>query len=182
MVLSSLLAGVASTLSMLQPAIAFLEEGFGLKRRASVALLGLATLAGSSLVIYFSGNMTVLDTMDYWVGTFLLYVLAAIQVIVFVWVIGIDEGFREMNLGAQMRMPRIFKIIIQYVTPAYLFIVFGAWLLQNASGRVAEIVENPVARATVMGMMGFWILLLILVFFAGRVWNRTGRGMREIES
>ena len=33
------LAGITSSLSMLQPAIAFFEEGFGLNRRVSVALL-----------------------------------------------------------------------------------------------------------------------------------------------
>ena len=34
------LAAVTSSLSMLQPAIAFLEDGFGLGRRGSVAMLG----------------------------------------------------------------------------------------------------------------------------------------------
>ena len=176
------LAGITSTVAMLQPAIAFLEQGFGLKRRASVALLGFATLAGSLLVVYFSSNMLVLDTMDYWGGTFLLYVLATIQVIVFAWVIGIDDGFKEMNLGAQMRVPRFFKFIIKYVTPAYLLIVFAAWLFQNAPGRMADIVGNPVVRNTVLGMIGFWILLIILVFLAGRAWKRQGLGMKERES
>ncbi len=79
------LAGITSSLSMLQPAIAFLEEGFGLKRRASVAGLGFATLMGSMAVVYFSKETTVLSTMDYWVGTFLIYLLATIQVILFGW-------------------------------------------------------------------------------------------------
>ncbi len=40
------LAAVTSSLSMLQPAIALLEEGLGLQRKASVALLGFITAVG----------------------------------------------------------------------------------------------------------------------------------------
>src|SRR6478735_499889 len=48
------LAAITSSLAMLQPVIAFFEEGFGLKRHASVAFLGLLCVLGSALVVYFS--------------------------------------------------------------------------------------------------------------------------------
>ena len=51
------LAAVTSSLSMLQPAIAFLEDGFGLGRRASVTILGLITAIGAALTMYFSRNV-----------------------------------------------------------------------------------------------------------------------------
>jgi len=176
------LAGITSSLAMLQPAIAFLEEGFGLKRHASVSILGFGTLTASLLVVYFSKNMLVLDTMDYWVGTFMIYVLATIQVLLFGWVLGIKDGFKEMEAGAEMRVPRIFRFIIKYVTPAYLFAVFGAWVFQNAPARIGEVVTNPVVRTTVLGMIGFWGLLLLLVVAADRNWKREGRHAKEIET
>ncbi len=40
---------ITSSLAMLQPAIAFLEEGFKLKRHASVSILGIGTLIASLL-------------------------------------------------------------------------------------------------------------------------------------
>lgn len=176
------LAGITSSLAMLQPAIAFLEEGFKLKRHASVSVLGIGTLMASLLVVYYSKDLLVLDTMDYWVGTFMIYVLATIQVILFGWVLGIKDGFKEMESGAEMRVPRLFRFIIKYVTPAYLFIVFAAWIFQNAPARIADVVTNPVVRTTVLGMIGFWVLLLLLVVFADRNWSKEGRGAREIES
>src|SRR5207247_64588 len=48
------LAAITSSLAMLQPVIAFFEEGLGLRRHASVALLGLVTATGSGFVVYFS--------------------------------------------------------------------------------------------------------------------------------
>jgi SNF family Na+-dependent transporter len=176
------LAGITSSLAMLQPAIAFLEEGFKLKRHASVSILGIGTLIASLLVVYYSRNLQVLDTMDYWVGTFMIYVLATIQVILFGWVLGINDGFKELESGAEMRVPRLFRFIIKYVTPAYLFIVFAAWIFHNAPARIADVVTNPVVRTTVLGMIGFWVLLLLLIVFADRNWSKEGRGAREIES
>ena len=45
-------AAITSSVSMLQPVIAFFEEGFGLKRHASAAILGLLppSAAGSCCI------------------------------------------------------------------------------------------------------------------------------------
>src|SRR5438034_2699277 len=48
------LAAITSSLSMLQPVIAFFEEGLGLRRHASVAFLGLISALGSGFILYFS--------------------------------------------------------------------------------------------------------------------------------
>ena len=81
------LAAITSSLSMLQPGIAFLEEGLGLKRKASVALLGLVTAIGSLFVWYFSKDLKALDTLDFWVGTLLIFIQATILIIIFGWTV-----------------------------------------------------------------------------------------------
>lgn len=121
------LAAITSSLSMLQPVIAFLEEGLNVGRRASVAVLGLITVLGSFFVIYFSKNLVALDTMDFWVGTALIFVLATVEVILFGWVFGAKKGYDAANEGAEMRMPRVFPFIIKYVSPLYLLTVFVFW-------------------------------------------------------
>lgn len=45
------IAAITSSVSMLQPVIAFLEEGFGLKRHASAAFLGLLSAIGRKSVV-----------------------------------------------------------------------------------------------------------------------------------
>ena len=67
------LAAVTSSISMLQPGIAFVEEALGVGRRVSVTLLGLLTCLGCGFVVYFSGDLKALDTLDFWVGTFLIF-------------------------------------------------------------------------------------------------------------
>ncbi len=185
------LAAITSSLSMLQPGIAFLEEGLGMDRRASVTMLGLITALGTLFVWYFSGNLKVLDTIDFWVGTCLLFVQATILIILFGWVVGIDRGFEEAHHGAQLRIPRFFGPVIKYVTPTFLLGIFVMFVLQNvfgwnfAFGSAAEF--NPTSY--VMDLVGpepsrpaqlAVLLILVLMAFtsvavhlAGRNWSRT---------
>ncbi|MCB1237573.1 MAG: sodium:calcium symporter [Verrucomicrobiae bacterium] len=128
------LAAVTSSLSMLQPGIAFIEEAMNLGRKMSVALLGFITAVGCGFVVYFSKDIRALDTLDFWVGTFLIFILATIQVILFSWVMGVDRGFEEAHKGAAIRVPGIFRFILKYVSPLFLLIVFVMWLLVNVFG------------------------------------------------
>ena len=74
------LAAITSSLSMLQPVIAFLEEGFGLRRRGSTMFLAILTVMGSGFVLYFLRWLGRLEyTFDFWVGTVFIYILAMIQ-------------------------------------------------------------------------------------------------------
>ncbi|HOE95071.1 MAG TPA: sodium-dependent transporter [Candidatus Sumerlaeota bacterium] len=158
------LAAITSSLSMLQPTIAFLEEGMGLGRRAAVALLGLLTAIGCLIAVYFSKNLAALDTMDFWVGSVCIYVLATIQVLMFGWAFGIERARAEIAQGAEMKVPAIFWPVIRYVTPVYLLVIFLFWAKQKFPERIRGIVELDAAdRAGVLFPL-IYIGLLILFF------------------
>lgn len=128
------LAAITSSISMLQPAIAFVEESLQLKRKASVAILGLLTFVGTSFVWYFSKDIKALDTLDFWAGTFCIYLLATVQSIVFAWVMNLEENWKLAHEGASIRMPGCYKFIMKYITPLYLIVVFLFWFLVNVLG------------------------------------------------
>lgn len=128
------LAAVTSSLSMLQPGIAFLEEAMKINRKQSVAILGLITAVGCGFVVYFSQDVKALDTMDFWVGTFLIFVLSTIQIIIFGWILGIEKGFAWSHEGAAIRIPAFFKFIMKYVSPLFLIAIFTLWVAANVFG------------------------------------------------
>jgi SNF family Na+-dependent transporter len=128
-------AAVTSSISMLQPAIAFLEDGFGMKRRASVVVLGLFTMLGAALVMYFSTGGAALDVTDFWCE-FMMILAALGQVLIFGWVIGAEKGIAEANRGAALRIPAFVAVVIRYVTPAFLLIVLGLWCFFNGPDRL----------------------------------------------
>jgi SNF family Na+-dependent transporter len=128
------LAAVTSSLSMLQPGIAFLEEAMKTNRKQSVALLGLITALGCGFVVYFSEDVKALDTMDFWVGTFLIFVLSTIQIVIFGWILGIEKGFLLAHEGSAIRIPRFFKIVMKYISPIFLIVIFSLWVAANVFG------------------------------------------------
>ncbi|WPJ97353.1 sodium-dependent transporter [Coraliomargarita algicola] len=128
------LAAVTSSLSMLQPGIAFLEEAMKINRKQSVALLGLITAIGCGFVVYFSKDVKALDTMDFWVGTFLIFILATMQIIIFGWMLGAEKGLELSHQGAAIRIPRFFTFVMKYVSPSLLLIIFALWMATNIFG------------------------------------------------
>jgi NSS family neurotransmitter:Na+ symporter len=169
------LAAVTSSISMLQPAIAFFEEGFGMGRQTSITTLGLITGAGSLLVVYFSKNTVALNVMDFWVGSAMLIVLALFEVILFGWVLGVEQGLKETNRGSEIRVPGIFAYIIRYVCPTYLVVILGAFAYQNFPAQARAIAENPAALVTVTFMIIVLAFLVLMVHLATRRWERSKR-------
>jgi hypothetical protein len=46
-----------------------------------------------------SDGLKAMDTLDFWFGTFMIFVLATIQMVVFIWMTGVDIVWGEMNYG-----------------------------------------------------------------------------------
>ncbi len=165
------LAAITSSLSMLQPAVAFLQEGLGLSRRRAVALLcGLGT-AGTLFVTWFSRNLVALDTFDFWIGTFCIFVLAGVQTFLFGWVLGPRRGLEELDRGASLRLPRIFLFIIRYVSPLYLLAIFAVWAAQNVGGYVQSFREDAVVRWSILFLLAVAGLFLWWIHLAVRRWR-----------
>jgi len=171
------LAAVTSSLSMLQPGIAFLEEVLKIGRKQSVAMLGLITAGGSGFVVYFSKDLKALDTLDFWVGTFLIFILASAQILVFSWGLGVDRGLNEARVGSAIAIPRIFRPIMLWVCPLFLLVVFFLWVVENLfgfnlaggspemSGYIRDLIvePNPVAWFSVMLVVAFGLFSALLI-------------------
>ncbi|PIQ82374.1 MAG: sodium:calcium symporter [Candidatus Omnitrophica bacterium CG11_big_fil_rev_8_21_14_0_20_64_10] len=127
------LAGLTSSVSMLQPAIAFIEDEFRIPRKYVAGIVGLITFAATHPVIFFLGQ-GVLDELDFWAGTVGLVVFGTAEVILVAWIFGMEKVWKEIHEGADIRVPKIFKPIIQYVTPIFLLVILAAWFAQDWIG------------------------------------------------
>jgi neurotransmitter:Na+ symporter, NSS family len=116
-------AGITSSLAMGTPWMSFMQDEFKWKREKSAMSFGLMALVlGLPTVLFF--QLGVFDEYDYWAGTVSLVLFALLETILFVWVFGIDKGWAEINRGADIKLPIIFKYIMKYVTPVLLLFVF----------------------------------------------------------
>jgi SNF family Na+-dependent transporter len=124
------LAGITSSISLAQPAIAFLEDEFTLSRRESITIFGVITFLLCQLAIFGLGA-GVVDELDFWGGTFCLVLFGTVETILFGWVFGMDKAWTELHAGSDITIPRLYRWIIRYVTPVFLLVILAAYLIQD---------------------------------------------------
>jgi len=172
------LAGLTSSISLLQPAIAFMEDEFSLFRWQAILLVGLITFGATQPVIFFLGN-GILDEMDFWGGTFALVLFGTIETILFTWVFGIDKAWEEIHRGAELGIPVIYKFIMKYVTPGALLLILGAWLVQHGlpTMLLRGVPQGHLPYVITM-RLGLSALFGLLVYMVHRAWrNRKPYGV-----
>jgi NSS family neurotransmitter:Na+ symporter len=124
-------AGITSSVSMLTPISAFFREEFGWRREWVAYGLGFITLVFGLLHIQWL-EYGFLDEWDYWAGTFGLVLLAVVETVLFMWVFKPENAWRSIHQGADLRLPRLFKFVMTYITPAYLMVILVWWAVQDA--------------------------------------------------
>jgi neurotransmitter:Na+ symporter, NSS family len=140
-------AGITSSLAMGTPCMGFLQDEFGFSRQKAAWTFGATVLLlGAPTVLFF--NHGVFDEYDYWAGTVSLVLFALLEIILFAWVFGIDKGFKEINMGGDIKVPGFFKFIIKFVTPVFLIFVFARSLPGIYSNIMNEAKHKAIAEAT----------------------------------
>lgn len=166
------IAGITSSISLLQPALAFLQDDYGFSRKKAVVVLGLFLFATALPNIIFLPH-GFLDEFDFWGGTFALVLFGTVESIVFAWVLGMEKGWNEIHKGCSIRIPKIFKFIIKYITPAYLLVILGFWFYQSA---IPTIFFKGVSKADIPYMLAARILIfgivVIMIFMIHHAWKR----------
>lgn len=152
------LAGITSSVSLAQPAIAFLEDEFDISRKKAVKIFAFITFFLCIPAIIFISK-GVVDELDFWGGTFCLVLFATVESILFAWVFGMDRAWEEIHHGADLAVPKVYKFIIKYVTPLFLLTILSWWFLKEW---LPLILMKNVPEANRIYVFGTRILLLVL--------------------
>ena len=161
-------AGIPSSVALASPAVAFLQDELGQSRGRAVMIVGAVLLVGGNLVIFNLGG-GFLDEMDFWSGTFGVALLACIEAVLFSWVFDIERGWEELHRGAEMRVPRIFRHVLRYVTPLCLATLLGAWALREGVGvLLMRNVKSAAEARSRWGARGLIASLFLLIALATR--------------
>lgn len=162
-------AGITSSISLAQPAVAFLEDEFNLSRKKAIAVFAGSTFVMCQGCIFLPG---VLDELDFWAGTFCLVLFGTMETILFGWVFGMDRAWTELHHGSDITIPRAYRFVIKYVTPVFLMVILGSWLWQSAPGVLGN--RDPYVMGTRVGLVAFFLVLVVLVRVSWR--RREGHG------
>ena len=173
------IAGITSSVAMTSPAVAFLEDEFKWKRDKAVNTVFAVMAACTVLVVAFF-KFGFLDELDFWAGTFGLVVFATIEIVIFSWIFGVKKGWEEMHLGADLKVPRIFKFILKYVTPVYMLVVLGAWTYQEAIAKFLMKGEEKSRHPYLWGARAMFVgLILLTVLMVWLAWRKKKQAAQK---
>ncbi len=163
------IAGITSSVSLVQPAIAFLEDEFDMSRAKASSFFGIAAFLLCQPAVFWLGK-GVVDELDFWGGNFCLVLFGTVEAILFTWVFGIEKAWKEIHHGADLEIPGVYKFIIKYVTPALLIIILVSFVGQDLVSDESMILMKTVSaenRPYVLGtrlmMLGIFLSLAIAV-------------------
>jgi hypothetical protein len=140
-------------------------------------------------VVYYSKDLKALDTLDFWAGTCLIFIMATILILVFGWHMGLKRGWEEAHQGAEIRIPALFKPVMKFLSPLYLLLIFVLWILFNVFGwnpatgeftptsYVVDLIgskdkpPDQVARLSVLLILLTAGLIVYCVYLAGKRWR-----------
>ena len=166
------LAGLTSSISLVQPTVALTQEAFRWSRGVSVAATLAVNLVGIGIVCWFTKNLAALDSFDFWLANFTPFVFALLQTCLVAWVWGTDKMAAELERGAKIRVPRLLGFIVKFVSTPYLAVIFALWLWNNLGARLAGVASDTAAQVT-LAFIGLLTATLIVVSLkASRRWRR----------
>ncbi len=134
-------AGITSSLAMGTPWMGFMQDEFNMSRERSAWSFGTLVLVLGLPTVFFY-NFGVFDEYDYWAGTVSLVVFALAESIIFSWIFGIEKSWKELTSGADMKVPHVYKFIIKYITPVFLFFVFVGSVFSPLNGDWSGALSN----------------------------------------
>jgi neurotransmitter:Na+ symporter, NSS family len=166
------IAGITSSVALASPAMAFMQEEFGLRRRdVALGLGGLALVLGLANIWWLRYGF--LDEWDFWAGTFGLVLFAFIEVWIIRAAFGVDEFWEELHHGADLRVPLFFKFVIKWLTPTFLTGLL-AWWVWSAAWPQLVLEGVPEENVGFIWLSRFFILGLLAagLFLINRAWSR----------
>jgi NSS family neurotransmitter:Na+ symporter len=127
------IAGITTSVAFLQPIVAFVMDEFKMDRKAAVNTL-FGWIMAAILFVFFFFKYGVLDELDFWAGTIGIVLFGVLEVIIFGWIFGVKRGWQEMHKGADFKVPKFFRFVFKFITPAYILVILVVWIVQDAVG------------------------------------------------
>ncbi len=195
------IAGVTSAISIIQPLISFCEDDLKLSRKGAVTTVGIISFIGGIIAIAGLAAGAV-DELDFWGGSFLLVLLGTIQAIVFSLILGRkksenvpgeSEAFALLNEGSSIKLPRFFRVVIQYICPIALVALLVSWIFHDGMNilLLRHIADDAIVqffgislsqKVFIQGFRLFLVLTTVLVnvaiWYAWKSGRATGRNSK----
>ncbi len=140
-----LLAGLTSSVSLVEALVAAMRDKFGWRRLKTIAVVGAIGFLGSAAFalpqvvnpgLENDGTMglTLLDMVDHWAFSHGLLIIGLFECIFVGWVLGADRIREHLNGNSSVRLGTWFNALIKFVIPILLVFILGYSVRNEITG------------------------------------------------
>ncbi|MCS6894085.1 MAG: sodium:calcium symporter [Deltaproteobacteria bacterium] len=162
------LAAITSAISMISPVVAFIREYFDLGEKKARVVGTLILSGGNLLLYYFSKNLTLLSTLDFWIGTVAVFLFCASFLLIALREIGLEKILECIKENALINVPNFTKYLLRWIAPFLFVVIFVSWLILNCKSLVSSI--NSLEAFIAVG-----IIILSYLFLSSVIIVRGGK-------
>ncbi|WP_460180239.1 sodium-dependent transporter [Thermodesulfovibrio sp. TK110] len=170
------LAALTSSLALIQPLIALFEDEMKWQHTKAVTVSMILVTVGA----HFSAFMPdFIDELDFWAGCFMLLFFGLVEIVVFIWIFGINNFYKELTQNTTLRLPKLFVYIVGVVSPIFIFAILYFWVIKDFNNIFfTEKTSKLVAR---LFIILFLLFLAVIAVKSRKIVMRDIRYMRVIK-
>ncbi|XP_065093534.1 sodium-dependent nutrient amino acid transporter 1 isoform X1 [Ochlerotatus camptorhynchus] len=116
--------GVGSAVALQSSIITAFWDSFPKQKYWHIALILSCVGFCTGLVYITPGGQWILDLVDHYGGTFLIYVLAIVEMIVIFWIYGLQDWCSDLEFMVQRRVGIYWRLCWGLITPLFMIAVF----------------------------------------------------------
>jgi NSS family neurotransmitter:Na+ symporter len=156
--LSLTIAGLSSSISLIESVVSSLIDNFSLSRKKAVTLVSLTGfIFGIPLVT--GGGLAILDIVDHFVNIFGLLVVGFVEMIVLSYAFGLDQIRDNMNQSSDLKVGMSWNAMLKVIAPLFI----GIGLIQNTISELSTLYGGyPLSQLISFG----WLTVGLLIVFA----------------
>jgi len=148
------IAAFTSSLALIQPLVAFFEDELEISHHLAVNLSIVMVAFGAFLSAFVPGF---LDELDFWAGAVFLILFAFIEILVFVWLFGVDNFYKELIRDTFLKIPKLLVYVFYGTSLIFIGILFYFWILMKLPQHFQNITWNIIVAK------GFIIITLFIL-------------------
>lgn len=163
------IAGLSSSISLIESVTSSLIDNFSISRKKAVALVSIVGfLLGVPMVT--QGGLAILDIVDHFVNIFGLLLVGFVEMVVLSYAFDLDKIKDNMNESSDLHMGNGWKLMVKYVAPIFI----GIGFIQNAVTEFTTAYGGyPMSELFTFGWLIVALLVIVAVLIAKNSKNRV---------
>lgn len=166
------IAGLTSSISMLESFATAALDKFKISREKLVTIISLVGFVGSACFASYAGFNFILDIVDAYVGNIVIAGLGLIEVILISYIYGTKELRQQANEFSDFKVGKWWDILLKYFTP----LLLGAVVVTNIINLFTGLLSMDTVGVIAQVVFGWGTVLIMIgasIVFYKRKWTTS---------